>query len=95
VGGSPSLLESVGDFRNGFTVAADIHEPPQQGRPMLVRFCFSGEATTVFSWNLLQSRFMAFPPFLPTFSHHLLGRKSTMDFLLTLLAGETIKRIGL
>jgi len=69
-----------------------MHEPPQQGRPMLVRFCFSDEATTAFGWNLLQSRLMAFPPFLPTFSYHLLGRKSTMDFLLTLLAQRDNKK---
>jgi len=52
-----------------------IHEPPQQGRPMLARFCFSDEATTVFALNLLQSRFMAFSPFLPIIFSFLLRQK--------------------
>jgi hypothetical protein len=45
-----------------------IHEPPQQGRPMLARFCFSDEAITAFAWNLIQSRFIALSSSLAYFS---------------------------
>jgi len=57
-----------------------MHEPPQQGRPMLARFCFSDEATTAFAWNLLQSRFIAFSPFLPIISQLLFWLKIHRGF---------------
>jgi len=36
-----------------------MHEPPQQGRPMLACFCFFDETITAFGWNFFQLRFMA------------------------------------
>jgi len=68
VGVRHSYLKAVAIFRTALQLPP-MHEPPQQGRPMLAWFCFSDEATTAFGWNLLQSRLMAFPPFLPKFSY--------------------------